>query len=145
MTNLPFFVYGTLRPGQGNYRLLAGQTVAEFPATLPGHALYGPGLPYVTAGEEDSAVVGDLIYVAAERHAEVLARLDCLEGYRPDRSDNHYDREARTVRYVDVDGAEATTLAWVYLAGRWARERLRLGERIAGGDWLAARLSFCGR
>ncbi|MCA1702141.1 MAG: gamma-glutamylcyclotransferase, partial [Actinobacteria bacterium] len=34
MTNHPFFVYGTLRPGQGNYRLLAGRTVGEFPAVL---------------------------------------------------------------------------------------------------------------
>ena len=145
MTNLPFFVYGTLRPGQGNYRLLAGQTVAEFPATLPGHALYGPGLPYVTAGEEDSTVVGALIFVAPERYAEVLARLDCLEGYRPGRPHCHYERVVRTVRYLDADGAEATTLAWVYLAGPAARERLRGTERIAGGDWLAARLSFCGR
>ena len=145
MTNLPFFVYGTLRPGQGNYRILAGQTVGEFPATLAGHALYGPGLPYVTAGEEDSAVVGDLIFVAPEHYGEVLDRLDCLEGYRPGGRHSHYEREARAVRYVDADGPEATTLAWVYLAGPAARERLQAAERIAGGDWLAAPLACCGR
>jgi gamma-glutamylcyclotransferase (GGCT)/AIG2-like uncharacterized protein YtfP len=145
MTNRPFFVYGTLRPGQGNYRLLAGRTVAEFPATLPGHALYGPGLPYVTAGEEDWAVVGDLIFVASERYGEVLAGLDCLEGYRPGSRHCHYEREARTVRYVDADGAEATSVAWVYLAGPAVRERLRPAERIPGGDWLEAELACCGR
>ena len=145
MTNLPFFVYGTLRPGQGNYRLLAGRTTAEFPATLDGHALYGPGLPYVTAGEDDSAVVGDLIFVAPEHYREVLDRLDCLEGYRPGRRCCHYEREARTVRYVDAGGAEATTRAWVYLAGPAARERLRPAERIAGGNWLAAEQSLCRR
>ena len=145
MTNHPFFVYGTLRPGQGNYRLLAGRTVGEFPAVLDGHALYGPGLPYVTAGEEDSAVVGDLIFVAPERYVEVLARLDGLEGYRPGSRHSHYEREARTVRYVGADGAETTTVAWVYLAGPAARDRLRPAERIPGGDWLEAGLSFCGR
>ena len=134
----PFFVYGTLRPGQGNYRLLAGRTVDERPATLPGHALYGPGLPYVTEGEEDSAVVGTLIFVAPERYDEVLADLDRLEGYRPGGTWSHYDREARPVRYVGDDGGEATTVAWVYLAGREARSRLRPSERITGGDWLAA-------
>ena len=145
MTNHPFFVYGTLRPGQGNYRLLAGRTVGEFPAVLDGHALYGPGLPYVTAAEGDSVVVGDLIFVDPGRYGEVLARLDSLEGYRPGSRHSHYERAARTVRYVGVDGAEATTVAWVYLAGPAARERLRPVERIAGGDWLAAGLSFCGR
>lgn len=145
MTNLPFFVYGTLRPGQGNYRLLAGQAVGEFPATLAGHALYGPGLPYVTAGEEDSVVVGDLVFVAPERYGEVLARLDCLEGYRPGSRQCHYERKARTVRYLDAGGAEATILAWVYLAGPAARDRLRPAERIAGGDWLGAERSLCRR
>lgn len=145
MTNRPFFVYGTLRPGQGNYRLLAGRTVAEFPANLPGHALYGPGLPYVTAAAGDSSVVGDVMFVAPEDYAEVLVRLDCLEGYRPGRPHCHYERVGRPVSYVDADGAEVTTLAWVYLAGPAARERLRAAERIAGGDWLAGRFSGCRR
>ena len=144
MTNLPFFVYGTLRPGQGNYRLLAGATVGEFPATLAGHALYGPGLPYVTP-EEDSTVAGDLMFLAPERYAEVLARLDCLEGYRPGGSHCHYEREARTVSYLDAGGAEVTTTAWVYLAGPAARRRLAPAERIAGGDWLAAGVALCRR
>jgi hypothetical protein len=34
---LPFFVYGTLKPGEENYlRLLADRTVEETPATLAG-------------------------------------------------------------------------------------------------------------
>ncbi len=78
-------------------------------------------------------------------YVRVLAQLDRLEGYHHGRSDNHYDRAARTVRYVDADGTEVTTAAWVYLAGCWARERLRADERIAGGDWLEARLSLSGR
>ncbi|MFK8911537.1 gamma-glutamylcyclotransferase, partial [Streptomyces sp. YS-3] len=34
---LPFFVYGTLRPGERYYRLLlTGRTAREAPARLPG-------------------------------------------------------------------------------------------------------------
>jgi gamma-glutamylcyclotransferase (GGCT)/AIG2-like uncharacterized protein YtfP len=144
MSNHPFFVYGTLRPTQGNHaRLLAGRTVCELAATLPGHALYGPGLPYVTAGERDSSVVGDLIFVADERYTEVLADLDRLEGYRPDR-DSHYEREARVVTYAGADG-ETTTVAWVYLAGPWARDRLHADQRITSGDWLDSGLVDCRR
>ncbi len=146
MTNKPFFVYGTLRPGQANHaRLLAGRTLAEIPATLGGHALYGPGLPYVTVGEEASSVLGDLIFVAPECYAEVLASLDRLEGYRPGVWSSHYERKARVVRYVGTDGVATTATAWVYLAGPATRERLHPSERIASGDWLSSRLADCGR
>lgn len=144
MTNHPFFVYGTLRPGQANHaRLLAGRTVAEVPAILGGHALYGPGLPYVTAGERACSVVGDLIFVGPESYVEVLADLDRLEGYDPGRP-SHYERVARTVRYLGPDGCETTVLAWVYLAGPMARKHLGPAERIVSGDWLETRLAACG-
>ncbi len=44
---LPFFVYGTLRPGECSHDLLLrGRTVLEEPARLPDALLYdGPGYP----------------------------------------------------------------------------------------------------
>lgn len=126
MDQLPVFVYGTLRPGLGNYRwLLAGQTVHEQPATLPDAVMHeGPGFPYVVDG--DGVVRGDLVEVRADVYVEVLASLDSLEGYSPSRRANHYDRVVRT-----VDTSAGPRQTWVYLAAATPD-----GPVVASGDWL---------
>ncbi|MFD9571490.1 gamma-glutamylcyclotransferase family protein [Streptomyces sp. NPDC059982] len=131
---LPFFVYGTLRPGEVNHDLfLRGRTAAEEPASLPGAVLYeGPGYPYAVE-RPGSAVAGELITAAPEAYGELLAALDRLEEYRgPGRPDNLYDRLARPA--VRPDGVRV--LAWVYLAAAPLAARLaRSGTEIPGGDW----------
>lgn len=49
---LPFFVYGTLRPGEANHDLfLRGRIRSEEPGRLTGALLYdGPGYPYAVEG-----------------------------------------------------------------------------------------------
>ena len=132
---LPVFVYGTLRRGQGNYRLLSGRTAAEHPAVLPGHALHDAGLPYVVPGSPTDQVVGELMVVDPGRYAEVLASLDRLEGFRPG-CPSHYVRVAATARYRH--GAEERAVeAWVYLAGD--RFRASAATLVSSGDWLAPR------
>ena len=70
------FVYGTLRPGQGNYRrLLAGRIVRESPATAKGLALYGTGFPYAVP-QPRARIVGDLITIEPALYREVLAELE---------------------------------------------------------------------
>jgi len=135
---LPFFVYGTLRPGEPNYaRLLAGRTASELPATLAGGALFTEG-PYpflVTAPDlarPDELVRGELIAVPAEIYQPVLAQLDELEGYEAGGADNLYERIA-----IEVDAADGPRQAWVYVAGTAALARIRAGgmRRIPGGEW----------
>ncbi|MGH2690352.1 MAG: gamma-glutamylcyclotransferase family protein, partial [Actinomycetota bacterium] len=111
----PFFVYGTPRRGQGNYRLLRGRTVSEHPARLPGYALHAAGLPYVVAGRADDLVAGDLMFVRPSHYAEILGVLDQLEGYTPGRP-GLYERIAATARYR-LGGQDRAVEAWVYLAG----------------------------
>lgn len=132
---LPFFVYGTLRPGEVNHDLfLRGRTASQEPARLPDAALYdGPGYPYAVH-RPGSAVVGELITATPGAYAELLAALDLLEEYRgPGSPRNVYDRLAREAQRPDGTAVRA----WVYLAAPPLAHRLaRSGTEIPGGDWL---------
>ncbi|MDX3576775.1 gamma-glutamylcyclotransferase family protein [Streptomyces sp. FL07-04A] len=139
---LPFFVYGTLRPGQVNHDLfLHGRTVREEPARLPGAVLYdGPGYPYAVEepGEAGSSVAGDLVTARPEAYAQLLAALDRLEQYAPGDPRNLYERVAREVTARAAGGAPVR--AWVYVAAPAVAAGLRArGKPIAGGDWLTRR------
>ncbi|GAA3395886.1 gamma-glutamylcyclotransferase family protein [Streptomyces roseoviridis] len=119
---LPFFVYGTLRPGAYNHdRFLLGRTAAEEEAELPGAVLHdGPGYPYVVPGA--GRVLGALMTAAPGAYGELLTVLDRVElpaGYR------------RTARDVLRTRDGALVRAWVYEAAPGAA----LGARIGSGDW----------
>ncbi|MFI9240567.1 gamma-glutamylcyclotransferase [Streptomyces sp. NPDC053079] len=134
--DLPFFVYGTLRPGRRNHdRLLRGRTVAEVPAVLRGAVLYeGPGFPYAVR-EGAGEVHGELITVAPWAYERVLSALDELEGHRPGDPRNLYERVVCEV-FTEGVGGEAPVRGWVYVAAERVAGRLRAaGTRIAGGDW----------
>ncbi|MES5821280.1 gamma-glutamylcyclotransferase family protein [Streptomyces sp. RG80] len=133
--SLPFFVYGTLRPGEVNHdAFLLGRTAAEEPARLDGAVLYdGPGYPYAVA--DPGTIHGDLVTARPGDYAELLVALDRLEEYAPGDPRNLYERVTRKVVRV-ADGS--TVLAWVYIAAPTVAARLRThGERIESGDWAA--------
>ena len=135
----PVFVYGTLRPGQENYRrLLAGRTRQERRATARGLAIYGTGFPYAVR-QPGAQTAGDLITIEPTLYREVLADLDALEGYHPQHtSTSHYIRVTKTVTTNPAlpNGGtwEAFHTAWVYLAGPGANTTNM--PRITGDDWL---------
>jgi gamma-glutamylcyclotransferase (GGCT)/AIG2-like uncharacterized protein YtfP len=133
---LPFFVYGTLRPGEVNHdALLRGRTRSERPARLPGAVLYdGPGYPYAVA-EPGGTVRGELVTARPEDYRELLTVLDRLEEYAPGDPRNLYERVRREV-ILDADAAAVP--AWVYLAAPAVAARLRTrGKLIESGDWSA--------
>ncbi|MCC5476087.1 gamma-glutamylcyclotransferase family protein [Streptomyces barringtoniae] len=137
-TPLPFFVYGTLRPGEANHDLfLRGRTTSEEPARLRDAALYdGPGYPYAV-DRPGGEIRGELVTARRESYAGLLAALDRLEEYTPGDPRNLYVRAARNVLRT-ADGT--TALAWVYLAAPPVAARLRAtGTPIEGGDWLSRR------
>ncbi|MFJ8537664.1 gamma-glutamylcyclotransferase family protein [Streptomyces sp. NPDC093591] len=133
---LPFFVYGTLRPGEPNHdHFLRGRTLTEEPARLVGAVLYdGPGYPYAVEERGGSGTVyGDLVTPRPEEYPALLAALDRLEEYAPDGPRNLYERIARQV-LRDSDGTPVQ--AWVYIAAPAVTARLRAhGKLIESGDW----------
>lgn len=132
--SLPFFVYGTLRPGEPNHDVfLRGRTLKEEPATLTGALLYdGPGYPYVVE-EPGARVRGELITARAEEYGELLDVLDRLEEYVPGDPRSLYERVERD---VVRDGDGRVVRAWVYVAAPGVAARLRAnGKLIESGDW----------
>lgn len=137
MSRLPFFVYGTLRPGEPNHDLfLLGRTVSEVPGRLPEAVLYeGPGYPYAVE-EAGGVVCGELITSVPEQYGQLLLALDRLEDYAPGDPRNLYERVARDVALGDGTSAQA----WVYVAAPAVEARLRArGKLIEGGDWRGRR------
>lgn len=110
---IPVFVYGTLRTGQGNHRVLQPHAAAIHPAILPGHRLYGNGLPYVAPGDVHDAVVGELVRLSLETYDQALRALDRLEGLEH----GLYRRQALQVNFRCGDRAWTEATAWVYLGG----------------------------
>ncbi|GAB2843036.1 gamma-glutamylcyclotransferase [Streptomyces deserti] len=137
-SQLPFFVYGTLRPGEVNHDLfLRGRTRSEEPGRLLGAVLYdGPGYPYAVE-EPGGTVSGELVTALPEAYGALLAELDRLEEYAPASPRNLYERVEREV-LRDADGTPVR--AWVYIAAPAVAARLRSrGKPIEGGDWRARR------
>ncbi|MBD9701413.1 gamma-glutamylcyclotransferase [Streptomyces sp. ID01-12c] len=148
---LPFFVYGTLRPGEPNHDLcLRGRTVAEEPARMRGMALYdGPGYPYAVESLGDGVgdragdgagqgrggageVSGEIVTAAPEEYAELLRTLDQLEEYAPGDPANLYERVERSATLADG----TVVRAWVYVAAPTVAAGLRArGKPIESGDW----------
>lgn len=96
------FVYGTLKRGQRNHRLLADQRFVRSTRTTPGFRLYDLGpYPGVVRDADAGAVAGELFAVSEC----CLDELDDFEGV-PDL----FTRER-------IDLADGTT-AWAYLYAR---------------------------
>ncbi|MCK8431795.1 gamma-glutamylcyclotransferase [Streptomyces sp. D2-8] len=134
---LPFFVYGTLRPGEVNHDLfLRGRTRSEEPGRLADAVLYeGPGYPYAVEEPDGGVISGELVTAPPEAYEGLLAELDRLEEYVPGDPRSLYLRvERKVVR--EADGASVR--AWVYVAAPAVATQLRArGRAIAGGDWRA--------
>ncbi|MBK3574894.1 gamma-glutamylcyclotransferase [Streptomyces sp. MBT65] len=137
-SQFPFFVYGTLRPGEPNHdQYLRGRTDSEERARLHGAALYeGPGYPYAVEAP-GSVVRGELVTAHPEAYPRLLRELDRLEDYAPGDPRNLYERVEREVTR-EADGTAVR--AWVYFAAPAVTAALRAhGRLIESGDWLGRR------
>lgn len=125
--NLPFFVYGTLRKGCGNYEhYLIDNTINEMPATVKGLLFHqNSTIPYMTKGE--GIVHGELMYIGDDKFQRVLYHLDKLEGYSKNARWNHYNRERVMAKLEDGTEVEA----YAYYCGDYSSDMVP----IASGDY----------
>lgn len=133
----PVFVYGTLRRGEHNHDLLRERTLTIQPAKAEHMQLFSLGaFPMMVQGE--GVVIGELIELQPFLYAEILQKLDRLEGYRPDSNEcGLYQRKLLPV-YDQHHGRLVS--AWSYVG-----DMLYLDETcplIHDGDWVQYRLSL---
>ncbi len=125
---LPFFVYGTLLPGQPNAGMLLPAAAKSEPAIFPNGRLFDLGpFPMLLEGA-GGPVHGLLVTVRPGSYEPVLRLLDALERFDPHApADSPYRRLARPV----IVG-EHRVRAWVYLG----RKALVAGRPIVpSGSW----------
>ena len=115
------FVYGTLRQGWGNHRLLEGVDKYADSITLKKYAMYASGIPFVTEYEKDTHIVGELYKVDEER----LDSLDGLEG--------HPVSYCRKVIEVMTKDAEVVK-AWIYFYEHLGSQK-RAMQKCSSGDF----------
>jgi gamma-glutamylcyclotransferase (GGCT)/AIG2-like uncharacterized protein YtfP len=130
MNQYPFFVYGTLLPGQPNYVLWEGAISDLQPAALSGVALFDLDWYPMLVDWPGDRVEGLLVRIRPEQYAPVLARLDFLEGFDPmNPKESDYRREKRL---ISLSGGEAV-VAWVYVGGK----QLVAGRPRLQTNWIA--------
>ncbi|UZQ55171.1 gamma-glutamylcyclotransferase [Trichothermofontia sichuanensis B231] len=129
-SRLRIFVYGTLKPGEVNYDYLQGQTFSICDAFTRGYLYYLPTLGYPALIPGKGTVYGTLLHFIG---IDILAHLDALEGYSPDRPavDNEYQRQQ-----LEVYGLDGKSLgrAWGYVMVPEQVERLG-GIFLPAGWW----------
>ncbi len=125
------FVYGTLRAGEGNQRLIARFIQESRPGKVAAILLDKGAYPYAILSA-DHAAVGEWITFDKKAEKEVLRLLDRLEGYRgAGDPNNHYER-------IKVKDLENGTEGWMYVVDpesprcKWITGKYPM---IASGDW----------
>lgn len=127
---LPFFVYGTLLPGQPNEKLWGDGITKIEEAFLDDGYIYDMGYYPMLVAQGGGKVIGMLMTVAELAYEEILLRLDALEEYDSAQPDiSTYMRVKRKVKTRHGH----TKDAWVYEGDIG---QVNGASRITGGNWL---------
>ena len=109
---LPFFVYGTLIPGQPNEHLWGQAIETAETAVFDNSQLYDMEYYPMLVEQRSGSVFGKLITVKDQLYLDTLVRLDALEGFIPDQPlESTYRRVKRDV----TTSAGRTAVSWVYV------------------------------
>lgn len=109
-------VYGTLKAGRGNHRLLVNaETVTKNGLTKDKFAMYSSGIPYVVKDEKANNIKVEVYKVDDEE----LQRIDGLEGHP-----GWYKREEIIV--TDTESKTEHANVWLYFMNLSKEDKARL-------------------
>lgn len=129
---LPFFVYGTLLPGQPNAYLWQDLVMRQESARLMAARLFDMGHYPMCVPDEDGEVLGVVLWIQPQAYETVLSRLDFLEGVDPQQPETSAYRRVRQQVVVVEDGRSQDV--WVYLgSARFVANK----PVVPDGDWAA--------
>ena len=129
MKDVPFFVYGTLLPDQPNFRLWGDSISRMEYGRIKDCQLFDMGAYPMLVESNEKYVHGMLVFVIPEYKDEMIARIDELEGYDPEKhGESAYNRE---MREVELESGKTVT-AWVYLGHK---KYIDKEKPVPGGKW----------
>lgn len=119
--NTKIAVYGTLRKGFGNHRVLGDSKLISSGWTKDKYKLTASGIPFVTKNEEISKVKVEVYDVSPEQ----LPVVDSLEGYDPNNHDGSWYK--RTLIPVTLDNGDEIQ-ASIYLGDGDGKTLIETGD-----------------
>ena len=129
MTDVPFFVYGTLLPDQPNFRLWGDSISRMEYGSIKDCQLFDMGAYPMLVESKEKYVHGMLVFVIPEKMEEMITIIDELEGYDPEKhGESAYNRE---MREVELESGKTVT-AWVYLGHK---KYIDKEKPVPGGKW----------
>lgn len=119
--NINIAVYGTLRQGFGNHRVLGNSKLISSGWTKEKYKLTASGIPFVKKDEPVSNVKVEVYSVTPEQ----LPTVDALEGYNP--NDHEGSWYKRTPIQVKLDNGEEIE-ASIYFGDREGNTLIATGD-----------------
>lgn len=102
------FVYGTLKSGHGNNRLLEGCTLLGEFVTLQTFSMFNAGFPVTFYKQRGHAVLGEVYEIPEDQLKDTIRRLDMLES-----EGSMYSRE--TVRALPLSDSSPAIETYMYV------------------------------
>ena len=131
MTNLPFFVYGTLLPNQPNYYLWKDSIADTKNGLIRNYQLFDMGHYPMIVESKGNNVEGMLIYIKTEDYGQITKVIDNLEGYNPEKhGDSAYNRETKN---IELENGELEK-ALIYIG---SEDFVKKENAVEGGNWIA--------
>ncbi|MDZ7969045.1 MAG: gamma-glutamylcyclotransferase [Nostoc sp. DedSLP03] len=123
------FVYGTLKPGEANYKRYCASKVVDVKTAIVQGKLFAlpMGYPAMTLG--DSQVYG---YLLSFSNPKILNELDVLEDYQPNRltPENLYNRHI-----IEVYEPQSLSYSWAWVYLMTLEQVEQLGGLLQPNGW----------